>query len=92
MSATKTMLQKLEALFEELGYVIRYEKGNFNAGYCVLEARKIVVINRFYEISGRIGALYDILENLEVTTEALSEKGAATYQTFLKNRTKKSDS
>jgi hypothetical protein len=92
MSVTKGMLQKIEALFEELEYVIRYEKGNFTSGYCLLEMRKIVVINRFFETEGRVGALYDILERIEIKPETLSEKGLATYQAFVKARLKnKSD-
>jgi hypothetical protein len=44
---TPNTLKKLEQLFEEMSYIIRYEKGNFNSGYCLLEEKKIVVINRF---------------------------------------------
>jgi hypothetical protein len=88
MSITKGTLQKMEALFEELEYVIRYEKGNFTSGYCLLELRKIVVINRFFEIEGRVGALYDILERIEINPENLSEKGLTTYLAFQKARLK----
>ena len=58
---TKHSLQKLEVIFEEIGYVIRYERGNFNSGYCIVEDRKIAVINRFYDTEARINVLLDII-------------------------------
>src|SRR5436853_414781 len=51
---TANTLKKLEQLFEEASYIIRYEKGNFNSGYCILEDRKVVVINKFLSIEARI--------------------------------------
>jgi hypothetical protein len=30
-------LNKLEKVFSEAEYVIRYERGNFQSGYCILE-------------------------------------------------------
>jgi hypothetical protein len=69
---TPNTLKKLEQLFEELRYIIRYEKGNFNSGYCILEERRVVVINRFLNIEGRINALLEILPGIEVDEAALS--------------------
>lgn len=74
INPTKHSLQKLETLFQELGYVIRYEKGNFNSGYCLVEHRKIVVINKFYETEGRVNTLIDVLQNVEFEPAILSEK------------------
>ena len=58
---TKSNLQKLELLFKEQEYTIRYEKGNFQSGYCVVQARKIAVINKFFDTEARINCLLDIL-------------------------------
>ena len=81
---TKHSLQKLERLFEELGYVIRYEKGSFNSGYCMVEDRKIAVINKFYDVEGRINVLLDILETLEFEPGIFSEKTARFYDKIAK--------
>ena len=81
---TKHSLKKTETLFEELGYVIRYEKGNFNSGYCVVESQKIAVINKFYDTEGRINCLLDILSGIEVETEQLTEKTAKWFKTISK--------
>ncbi len=77
---TKHSLQKLEALFQELGYIIRYEKGNFNSGYCLVENRNIVIINKFYETEGRINVLLDILQGIKFDPGILGEKSAKFYE------------
>src|SRR5690349_17425481 len=69
---TPNTLRKLEQLFEEARYMIRYEKGNFNSGYCILEERRVVVINKFLSIEGRINALIEILPTINVNREELS--------------------
>jgi hypothetical protein len=79
ISLTKHSLQKLETLLAELGYVIRYEKGSFNSGYCLVEDRKIVVVNKFFDAEGRIGVLLEILDTLEFDAGILGEKSAKFY-------------
>ena len=62
---TKHTLKKIETLFSEMAYTIRYEKGNFNSGYCIVENRKIAVINKFFDTEARINVLLDIIESIE---------------------------
>jgi hypothetical protein len=69
---TPNTLKKLEELYEEARYIIRYEKGNFNSGYCILEERRVVVINKFFSVEGRINALIEILPSIEVNESELS--------------------
>lgn len=73
----------METLFEELAYTVRYEKGNFQAGYCIVQDKKIAIINKFYDTEGRINCLLDILNTLEVDVNALSEKSAKWYKDIL---------
>ncbi|MEM1359872.1 MAG: hypothetical protein AAGF89_16825 [Bacteroidota bacterium] len=61
VSTTKHSLKKLETLAKELGYIVRYEKGNFQSGYCLVESRQVAIINRFFDTEGRINVLLDIL-------------------------------
>ncbi len=70
---TRHNLKKLETLFKEIDYTIRYERGNFNSGYAIVESRKIAVINKFFDAEGRINALLEILSVIEVPEEPLSE-------------------
>ncbi len=74
MRYTQTTLKKLEELFGELDYVIRYEKGNFQSGYCIVENRNIAVINKFFDTEARINCLLEILSSLEFDAESLSDK------------------
>lgn len=69
---TTTTLKKLEQLFEEARYRIRYEKGQFHSGYCVLEDKKVAVINRFLDTEGRINALLEIMPSIGFEFSELS--------------------
>ena len=79
MKYTQTTLDKLNKLVEEAGYVLRYERGTFQSGYCILEQRKVVVLNKFLQIEGRINTLIDLIPQLEMDTEALSEESKKLY-------------
>lgn len=74
MRYTQTTLKKLEELFGELDYAVRYEKGSFQSGYCIVESRKIAVVNKFFDTEARINCLIEILNNLEFDPATLSEK------------------
>lgn len=71
---TPATLRKLEQLFEEARYTVRYEKGSFNSGYCILEDRRVVVINRFLAVEGRINALLEILPTVKINESELSSE------------------
>ncbi|MCO5247568.1 MAG: hypothetical protein M9887_01255 [Chitinophagales bacterium] len=66
MKYNNSNLQKLESIFKLNEYVIRYEKGHFQSGYCVLRDKKVVVINRFFDIEARMNSLIEILQDLEI--------------------------
>jgi hypothetical protein len=72
MRYNQTTLKKLEDLFRELEYAVRYEKGNFQSGYCKVEERKIVVINKFFDTEARINCLLEILGGLSYNPDTLS--------------------
>lgn len=74
MKYTQTTLDKLEKIVEEAGYVLRYERGTFQSGYCILEERKVVVLNKFLQLEGRINTMLDLIPQLEIETELLSEE------------------
>ncbi len=84
MKFTKHFLKKIESLFEELEYVIRYEKGTFQSGYCVVENRKIAVINKFFDTEARINVLLEILQGLEVDPDIMEEKTRKFYSELQK--------
>lgn len=73
---TKQFLSKLEDIFAESDYVLRYEKGNFKSGYCVLKETKIAIVNKYYTTEGKINCLIDILKNIDLDRNSMSEKNA----------------
>ena len=79
MKYNQTTLDKLEELVEESGYVLRYERGTFQSGYCILEQRKVVVLNKFLQTEGRINTLIDLIPQLEITVDTLSEESKKMY-------------
>ena len=71
---TPQFLKKIEEIFEENAYKIRYEKGNFKSGYCIIEDRKMVVVNRFASTESRITTLLEILKVISSTVQLEGEK------------------
>ena len=77
---TTQFLAKLEDMLAESDYVLRYEKGNFKSGYCVLKDQKIIIVNKFYTTEGKINTLLDILRNVVLDTAKFSEKNLKLYE------------
>lgn len=71
---TPQLLKKIEEVFEENNYKVRYEKGNFKSGYCIIEDRKMVVINKFSAIENRILSLIEILKVISEPNNFSGEK------------------
>ena len=83
MKFTQTTLDKIEAVLDEAEYVLRYERGNFQSGYCILEQKKVVVLNKFLQLEGRISTLIDLIPQLQVDPDTFSPEVRRTYQDVL---------
>lgn len=84
---TPNTLKKVEQLYEEAKYRVRYEKGHFNSGFCIVEDKKIVIINKFLDIEGRINALVDILPQIKIILDDLDADMKKWYRQLLENNT-----
>jgi hypothetical protein len=71
---TQHFLNKLEDFFSETDYVLRYEKGNFQSGFCILKETKIAIVNKYFTIDGKINSLIEIIKTIEINATKLSEK------------------
>ena len=71
---TKQFLDKMENLFSASDYILRYEKGSFKSGYCVLKDTKIVIVNKYFPLEGKINALIDIVNELNFDSKDFKEK------------------
>ena len=83
MKYTQTTLDKLEAVVEQSGYVLRYERGNFQSGYCILESKKVVVLNKFLQVEGRINTMLDLIPQLEINQDLLTEESKKLYSDII---------
>jgi len=83
MKYTQTTLDKLEAIPEQAGYILRYERGTFQSGYCILESKKVVVLNKFLPIEGRINTLIDLIPQLAIDPGLLSEESAKPFDEII---------
>ena len=77
---TIQFLTKLEDLIAESDYTLRYEKGNFKSGYCVLKDQKIIIVNKFYPTEGKINAMLDIIKNVQLDSTRFTEKSIKLYE------------
>jgi hypothetical protein len=77
LSYTQHTRDKLEALIKTLGFRLRYEKGNFKTGSCILENDRIVIVNKFSNLESKINSLAELLQRSETDENLLDEKQKA---------------
>lgn len=79
MKISNPYLSKLEDIFAESDFMLRYEKGNFKSGYCVLKEQKVIVVNKFYPLEGKINCLIDILRSNPLDISQFKDKTKELY-------------
>lgn len=84
MKYTQHNLDKLEDILQQSEYVVRYERGTFQSGWCLLEARKIVVLNKFLDTEGRINTLLEIIPQLNIEFDKLTHESQKLYDDVVK--------
>jgi hypothetical protein len=77
---TVQFLTKLEDMIAESDYTLRYEKGNFKSGFCVLKDQKIMIINKFFTTEGKINALLEILKSVKLDPARFTDKSLKLYE------------
>ena len=60
------IIQDLKALAQQLGAEVRFEKGDFKGGYCLLKESKIIVINKLMNLQRKVMILSAALKELGV--------------------------
>lgn len=89
MKYVQSTLDKIEKVVEEAGYVIRYERGTFQSGYCILQQKKVVVLNKFLQTEGRINTLIDLMPQLEINIDALTHESQKVYEDVMTQKEEK---
>ena len=82
---TRHTLNKLEELFRDLKISVRYEKGNFQSGYCIVVGKNVVIVNKFFDVEARINTLLEIIEQGNIDLTPLPEETYDWYQKLRKN-------
>ncbi|WP_191967854.1 hypothetical protein [Rhizosphaericola mali] len=78
----KAFVEKLERILVESDYFIRYERGNFQSGWCLLEMKRIVVLNKFLNEEARVNTLMELIPQLNIEFDKLTIDSQKLY-TFL---------
>ena len=84
MKYTQSTLNKLEDILGESDYVVRYERGTFQSGWCLLESRRVVVLNKFLNIEGRINTLMELIPQLNIQFDKLTLESQKLYEEVVK--------
>jgi len=59
-------LSDLKALAAQLGATVRFEKGDFKGGYCIVHESKVIVINKMTNLQKKVMILSAALKELGV--------------------------
>lgn len=84
MKYTQSNLDKLQGILGDADYVIRFERGTFQSGWCLLEQKRVVVLNKFLNVEGRINTLLEIIPQLNIEFDKLTHESQKLYETVLK--------
>lgn len=89
MKYTQHTLDKIEKIIEESNYIIRYERGTFQSGYCILQSKRVVVLNKFFQTEGRINTLIDLLPQLDIHFDSLTHESQKLYEELMSMQVEK---
>lgn len=84
MKYTQSNLDKLQGILGESDYVVRYERGTFQSGWCLLQQKRVVVLNKFLNVEGRINTLMEIIPQLDIEYDRLTHESQKLYETLKK--------
>ncbi|MBA4310361.1 MAG: hypothetical protein C0425_08495 [Chlorobiaceae bacterium] len=68
------IVEELKELAKQLGATVRFEKGDFNGGYCLLKESKVIVINKMANTQKKAMILAAALKELGVEQIFLTPK------------------
>ncbi len=60
----EAILQDLKSIAAEMGAKVRFERGDFKGGYCILQESKVIVINKLSSLQRKIAILSSALTQL----------------------------
>lgn len=82
MKISQGTLDKIEEIFKVQQFKVRYEKGNFKPGSCLILEAKVVVVNKFATMDVKIAALAEILQEIEIDETLFNESQSKFFQSI----------
>ena len=70
----ESILQDLKLLAQEMGAKVRFERGDFKGGYCLLREDKTIVINKLSTLQKKIMILTTALKDLGINDHYIQPK------------------
>ncbi|MTI87340.1 MAG: hypothetical protein FH748_05160 [Balneolaceae bacterium] len=61
------LLLELEQVLEQAGYTLRKERGSFRGDECIIEGKKLVVVNKNKPVALQIGTMGRVLGQIDIT-------------------------
>jgi hypothetical protein len=83
MKTSQAYLDKLQQILSDSEYTIRYERGTFQSGWCLLEQKRIVVLNKFLDTEGRINTLLDLIPQVQIEFDKLTLESQKLYTSII---------
>ena len=83
MKFNQSTLDKLEDILSQAAYKVRYERGSFQSGWCLLEEKRVVVLNKFLDTEGRINTLLDLIPQLNINYDKLTLESQKLYDSVI---------
>lgn len=81
---TQAYLDKLQGILGDADYIVRFERGTFQSGWCLLEQKRVVVLNKFLNVEGRINTLLEIIPQLNIQFDKLTHESQKLYEQIRK--------
>ena len=60
------LIEELKSVADQLGASVRFEKGDFKGGYCIIHDKKVIVINKMTNLQRKVMILSTALKELGV--------------------------
>lgn len=60
------LLDELKEIALQKGIKVRFEKGDFNGGYCILKSEKVIVINKLAQTQRKLIILIEALKEIGI--------------------------
>ncbi|MEM7657419.1 MAG: hypothetical protein AAF399_14890 [Bacteroidota bacterium] len=86
MRITQSTREKLQAILRAQDFSVRYEKGNFQGGHCIVMAQRMILINKFHPLESKINTLAEIIRDIDIDEELLTPDQLKTVQKLKSNQ------